>query len=169
MKSSTFDSVMLSALFGGLLMIFISFVWAMSTIQPVKVNTSKPTVHQTNTVPTISKLIPQLDPSVCKLIAVTIDKYSKQSGIKQDTIIRVIYKESSFNIIARSKKDCLGLMQINPIAHRDKIGNLSFAELYHVENNIRIGCMILGDCINSSKTMKEAMCKYEGRKYASKY
>jgi hypothetical protein len=115
----------------------------------------------------INELNPKLDPSIIFEISKQISRKSKIYELSPILVICVINKESNFKVLAESKSRCLGLMQINPKAHPDKIGDLGYNELFHIENNINIGCQILKEYMKD-KTIKEALSRYLGKK-DSKY
>lgn len=102
----------------------------------------------------IMYLKPSLDPFVASKIASAVDEYSKQHQLPKKLILSVIFKESSFNIFARSKSNAIGLMQIIPKYHEDKIKAMGIKDqrkLYHIENNIDLGCRVWKTYYDMSK------------------
>ncbi len=113
---------------------------------------------------------PKLDPTTAKEIATAVGKYSKQYKFPPELIICIIERESSFNSRAlsnptkNSQVGCIGLMQINPLTHLKKLKKLNIkgAEIFRIDNNINIGCMILREYYDSTGTISKALAKYLG-------
>ena len=121
--------------------------------------------------PTIEHIIriiqnkqPKLDPTTTKEISKAILIYSKKFQFPPELIIAIIERESSFNPVAISKSDCVGLMQINPTAHPKKLDalNIKGTQIFNIDNNIHLGCLILYEYYNSTGTISEALKKYLG-------
>jgi len=112
----------------------------------------------------ITELQPRIDPAVAGLIGKAIVNNSIEFGFPPELITAVIHRESSFNILAVSSAKCLGLMQINPKAHADKIERFgwSYYDLSKIDNNIKLGCMILREYYNSTKSIRKALKRYVG-------
>jgi len=110
----------------------------------------------------VSNKQPKLDPLIGSKISSTIEKYSKEYNIPPELIISIIEIESSFRPTVTSSQNCIGLMQINPKAHPEKIKDMSLYEVYHIDNNIRIGCQIFSEYYKSSKSIEGALPKYYG-------
>ena len=112
----------------------------------------------------INDLQPRLDVQVAKLIAKSAIKHSKEFGFPPELIIAIISRESAFNTLAISSADCLGLMQVNPKAHSDKTKKLGWKryDLFKIDNNILLGCMILREYYNSTKNIRKALKRYVG-------
>lgn len=89
-------------------------------------------------------LQPKIDPTVCNTIVNSTYKYSQTYNIPPKLIISIMYRESTFNPYSVSSANCVGLMQINPKAHHDKIKDLklTYPQLFFIDNNIKLGCMI---------------------------
>jgi len=105
------------------------------------------------------------DPNTAKIIADAIDKSSKKYSLPRKLILSIINKESFFNTLAKSHKDCVGLMQINPKAHKDKVKDIKPTHLYHIGINIDIGCIIFREYFDKSKgNLKETFHSYLGKK-----
>ena len=127
-------------------------------------------IKQTKTSDTIMKIQPKLDPDVCILIAAAVDKYSKQYQLPSELIISLIYRESSFKLIRTSKASknapngCNGLMQINPSAHPKKLKKLGVknGNIYHIDINIQLGCMILKEYYDKTNDIEKALTRYVG-------
>ena len=62
-------------------------------------------------------------------------------------ILAIIAVESRFNPIAQSEMGAMGLMQIVPRYHADKLAADDVASVLDPETNIRVGAHVLKDCI----------------------
>ena len=114
-------------------------------------------------------LQPKLDKDIAILIANKIKLYSKEYNFPASLITSLMYRESSFNPISISSAKCIGLMQINPLAHQDKIQELKleYHDLFKIDNNINLGCMILSEYYQSTKDIEKALTKYVGGTHES--
>jgi hypothetical protein len=106
----------------------------------------------------------KLDPVVVEKIAMMVEKYSVEYKIPPELILAIIEKESSFKQLAISSADCVGLMQINPKAHPEKIQDLEKGQIYHIDHNIRVGCMIFREYFEATNNIEETLSKYLGKK-----
>jgi len=73
--------------------------------------------------------------------------------LEPELVLAVIQVESQFNPRACSEAGALGLMQVMPVTgvyvgSRLGIWIGSDEDIYDIENNVRIGCVFLADCIN---------------------
>ena len=92
-----------------------------------------------------------------------------EHGLDTELVVALIARESSFLPWAKSKADCVGLMQVNPRAHKDKCKSYTPSELYHIPVNVGIGCAILREYIDRSKSLDEALGRYMGCQGAVSY
>lgn len=120
-------------------------------------------------VPTLLKLRPQLDIAIAEEISKAIIKYSRQYQLPPQFIVHLMRRESGFNILAVSKAGAVGLMQVMPKAHKDKMAKLgiSHSQLFHIDNNVRLGSMILRDYFDQTGSIEKALKKYVGGNHAS--
>lgn len=93
----------------------------------------------------------RIDPVTAKIIANAIDKSSKKYSLPRKIILSIINKESFFNTLAKSHKDCVGLMQVNPKAHKEKVKDIPPTHLYHININVDIGCKIFKEYFDKNK------------------
>jgi len=102
----------------------------------------------------IENLKPSLDPAVAEKIGLAVEKYSKEYQLPKKLILSIIFHESSFDIFAKSKAGAVGLMQVLPKFHQDKIDAIGVKDnrkLYHIDNNINLGCKIWKVYYDASK------------------
>lgn len=117
----------------------------------------------------IEFLRPEVDPELRSIIAKHVDKNCAEMNLAPELVISVIAKESSFVPWAVSRQNCIGLMQINPPHHKEKCEGYTRSQLFHIEHNVRIGCMILKEYLEMSKTPEEALGRYIGEQGALTY
>jgi soluble lytic murein transglycosylase-like protein len=98
----------------------------------------------------------------------------QRHGLDPMLILAVIAVESRFNPIAESEQGAVGLMQVVPRFHRDKIESLGTASMLLPEPNIAIGARILKDSIRRGGSDAAGLQLYNGavddenRTYANK-
>jgi hypothetical protein len=119
--------------------------------------------------PLIMELRPQLDPSIAKEINTAIIKYSREFRLPPTFVLHLMKRESNFDVLARSKVGAVGLMQVMPKAHKDKMKKIGIAngDLYHIDNNVRLGCWILREYFNQTGTIEKALKKYVGGNHST--
>lgn len=108
---------------------------------------------------------PELDPGVAKIIAVAVNKYSKQFNHDPALIVAIIARESSWNILAASSCGCAGLMQYHYEIHKteDTERDLNKINIYHIDNNIYLGCKDLRRKLDRHNgNLKQALRSYSG-------
>lgn len=120
-------------------------------------------------VPIIKKLRPQLDDKIAEEISKAIIKYSFEYRIPPEFVVYLMKRESRFDVLAKSKVGALGLMQVLPKWHKDKMDKMGITknEVYHIDNNVKLGCWILRGYINETGTIEKALTKYVGGTHES--
>lgn len=112
----------------------------------------------------IEHLKPSVDPDVAKKIGSAVDTYSKEYQLPKKLIMSIMFHESSFDLNARSKAGAVGLMQVLPKYHQDKIDEMGINDkrkLYHINNNINLGCKIWRAYYDASdKDLDETFHRY---------
>jgi len=93
----------------------------------------------------------RIDPITAKIIAKAVDESSKKYSLPRKLVLSIINKESFFNPLSKSHKNCVGLMQINPPQHKEKVKGIPKTHLYHIGINIDIGCKIFREYFDKSK------------------
>jgi len=106
----------------------------------------------------IMELNKRVDPSIAELIAVEVDEKSKKWQLPKKLILGIIHRESNFDVMAKSKVGALGLMQVYPKYHEDKLENHGITmknsdlkKLYHIGINIDVGCEIFKEYFDANK------------------
>lgn len=121
-------------------------------------------LSRTDLMPIILNLQPRLDPELAKHISESVLKYSQEYRLPPRLIVHIIYRESRFRPLARSKAGAVGLMQIMTKAHEDKLKemNITPEEVYHIDNNIKLGCWIFREYFNQGNDIKKTLLRYVG-------
>jgi soluble lytic murein transglycosylase-like protein len=119
--------------------------------------------------PLIMKLRPQLDPTIAKEINTAIIKYSREFRLPPTFVLHLMKRESNFDTLAKSKAGAVGLMQVMPKAHKDKMKKIGITngDLYHIDNNVRLGCWILREYFNKTGSIEKALKRYVGGNHAT--
>lgn len=114
----------------------------------------------------IQLLKPTLDPEIRKLHAFYIDQASEKWKVKKERIVSIANRESEFNSCAVSSEGAVGVMQVLPRAHKDKIKRrrLLPGEIFTLENNYDIGAEILHDLLKK-RSLDSALQGYVGGKH----
>ena len=119
----------------------------------------------------LTKIIQEKQPKLTKEEATQISKavYKYSNPFPPELIISLAFQESSLLKNKTSKAGCVGLMQIYPKFHPEKVKGFSKAELYEVDTNIRVGCQILREYYISTQSITKALYRYfgaENKQYA---
>ena len=83
-------------------------------------------------------------------------------GLDPVLILAVIAVESRFNPFAQSEQGALGLMQVVPRFHMDKIAALGVASILVPDANIALGARILKDAIRRGGNEQAGLQLYNG-------
>jgi len=111
----------------------------------------------------------RIDPVTTKAIAKAVDESSKKYSLPRKLVLSIINNESFFNPLAKSHKDCVGLMQINPPKHKEKVKNIPKTHLYHISINVNIGCKIFREYFDINKgDLHKTFHSYLGKKATKK-
>ncbi|MNR71624.1 murein transglycosylase C [compost metagenome] len=105
-------------------------------------------------------------------IVVSSYKEAKRFGLPPTLLLAIIMKESSLNPKARSGYGAIGLMQIVPRFHKEKLTDPNQTDTLHKpEENIRVGAEILAEYRElKGGNIRAALAKYSGsaRGYADR-
>jgi soluble lytic murein transglycosylase-like protein len=93
-------------------------------------------------------------------------------GVSPLTLLAIMEKESGFRASVVNAYGAVGLMQVVPRYHREKLGKGDeIAQLQEPATNIRVGTTILAEYLRSNKgDLSKALKKYSGsaRQYAER-
>lgn len=84
-----------------------------------------------------------------------------QYNMCPELIQSACFKESSFNPYAENG-GCIGIMQVNPDWHRDRMDRLGVMDLYDIRSNMMIGVDYLHELIVQYEDISVALMKYNG-------
>ena len=117
----------------------------------------------------VRRMQPKIDPGVADSIARSMLTYSKEFKIPPELLLHIMKRESSFRLILESNKRAKGLMQVMPKAHPDKMKALGLDNysVFHIDNNIHMGAMILAEYFESKKSIYGALESYVGGEHKS--
>jgi soluble lytic murein transglycosylase-like protein len=120
--------------------------------------------YKTDLSPTIKRLQPKLDRKLAERISSEILKYSSEYRLPPNLVIHVMNRESGFRPLITSKAGALGLMQVIPKWHEEKLKEMKINnnEVYYIENNIKLGCWILREYFDQEGDIEKALKKYVG-------
>ena len=150
-----------------LVLIFLFFTFFMSVNVYFKVANCKDNSGKVKTIKSrIETLQPKIDPLVSGIIAKSIFDNCDRYNLSENLVLHLIFRESSFNPMAVSSHGAKGLMQIMVGIHKKEIKELNDFnnyEIYHIDKNIRIGCIILKKYIRKSNDcLEKALKRYVG-------
>jgi hypothetical protein len=100
--------------------------------------------------------------SAIKNISDSIVYESEKHNIPVNLLLGIIDVESRYDMFAVSASGAIGLMQILPQWHRDKIKNMADRNIYNPKTNISLGATILDDCMKHTKSLKVSLGCYNG-------
>lgn len=110
----------------------------------------------------IQSLNPNLSSHNVDKIFKSVLKFANQFQINPALLLAIIEKESTFNVLALNASSAIGLMQIVPKWHKEKIGN---KKLTDIEHNIFVGSLILHECKKKyNHNVKKSLQCYNGSK-----
>ncbi len=84
-------------------------------------------------------------------------------NLDTELILAIVFVESSYNRVARSNRGALGLMQVVPKWHIDKINQYGGVDvLFDISTNIHIGTEILAEYLEKENDLATALMRYNG-------
>lgn len=99
-------------------------------------------------------------------IVKAVHKHSFEQQVDPDIIFKIIQTESTYNPKARGGAS-VGLMQIIPYWHRDKIQGRN---LYNVDTNIEVGVRIFKEYLDQSNgSIRKALWRYNASEKKKQY
>lgn len=85
----------------------------------------------------------------------------EQYNICPELIQAMCFKESSFNSRAENG-GCIGIMQVNPIWHKDRMERLGVTDLYDTRQNMMTGVDYLHELSEEREDISIALMTYNG-------
>lgn len=86
-------------------------------------------------------------------------------GICPEVIQSTCFKESSFDPHAENGS-CIGIMQVNPVWHADRMSRLGVTDLYDTRGCMLVGVDYLHELILLYEDVSVALMKYNGDSHA---
>ena len=97
---------------------------------------------------------------------VEAEQSAREAELDPLLIVAVMAVESSFNPMAESHAGALGLMQVIPRWHMDKIGEGNdYTALFDPRFNVQIGTLVLVEGLNRYGTLEAALQYYNGARH----
>lgn len=84
-----------------------------------------------------------------------------QYNMCPEMIQAACFKESSFNPRAENG-NCIGIMQVNPAWHADRMARLGVTDLYDTRSNMLVGVDYLNELVSEYEDVSVALMKYNG-------
>ena len=106
-----------------------------------------------------------LEKKTAEKIIASVFRHSDEHKVEPALVFGIIDRESSFRMDARSSVGAMGLMQVWPKWHQEKIKEAAGTEdkLWEADFNIRIGTKILREYLDRSDgRLTEALARYNG-------
>ena len=104
-----------------------------------------------------------------------IDKTAKRYGLEPGIVKALIEEESGWCASAEGDNgQSIGLMQIQPRWHKERLTRLGITNLYDPKQNVTVGCDILAELLGKYGNYKDALSVYnsgntlDGREYAER-
>lgn len=100
-----------------------------------------------------------------RVLVRSADANAHKYKIDLELLMAIIFVESTYKVTAQSKQGAIGLMQVVPKWHLDKIeryGDVSV--LYDIRANIAIGTEILMEYLEREGNIRQALHRYNGSK-----
>lgn len=76
-----------------------------------------------------------------------IEEIAQQYGLDKELVHAIIMVESNYDTTAVSSANCLGLMQISPKWHADRMERLGVTDLYDPYGNVLVGCDYIAELL----------------------
>lgn len=100
-----------------------------------------------------------LDEGLQEHIIATCEEY----GVEPELIVGMIYKESTYNIEAVGDGgNSLGLMQIQPRWHKDRMSKLGCEDLLDPYQNVTVGVDLISELLDQRGSVEWALMAYNG-------
>jgi len=100
-----------------------------------------------------------------RVLVRSADSNARKYKIDLELLMAIIFVESTYKVTAQSNQGAIGLMQVVPKWHLDKIeqyGDVSV--LYDIRANIAIGTEILMEYLEKEGNIRQALHRYNGSK-----
>lgn len=97
-----------------------------------------------------------------RAIIKSVKYWSKVYHVPEQIVWKVMYVESRFVRTQVSPKNAVGLMQIVPQWHGEKLDDVTKKDLFKVDLNVRVGVRILSEYLERYGSLNKALYAYNG-------
>lgn len=80
-------------------------------------------------------------------LSIYIEEIASMYGLDAELVHAIIMVESNYDANALSSANCMGLMQISPRWHADRMERLGVTNLYDPYGNVLVGCDFLAELL----------------------
>lgn len=106
-----------------------------------------------------------IDEKNARILVRSAQKAAWANQLDLEFLLAIIFVESTYNPAAKSNKGAIGLMQVTPKWHLDKISQYGDVDvLYDIPTNIEIGTAILVEYLKKEGNIRAALHRYNGSK-----
>lgn len=108
------------------------------------------------------KLRRPMDPASSRQLAAAVSMAGTEHDLEPAVLLAIIETESGYSVVARSEKNCQGLMQVAPATARAvaaRIG-IRIKTLASIETNVQIGAAYLKEMWNKYRRLDHALAAY---------
>lgn len=100
-----------------------------------------------------------------RVLVRSADSNARKYKIDLELLMAIIFVESTYKVTAQSNQGAIGLMQVVPKWHLDKIEQYGDVDvLYDIRANIAIGTEILMEYLEKEGNIRKALHRYNGSK-----
>lgn len=102
-----------------------------------------------------------IDTDIPQEVQDAAEKWGKEYDICPELLMAMAFKESSY-IPTAVNGDCLGLMQVNPKWHGDRIERLGVEDIYSIDGNMAVAADYLAELFNDYEDPAVVLAVYNG-------
>lgn len=95
-------------------------------------------------------------------------KYGKEYGICPELLMAIIEKESSGRHAVESEMGCVGLMQIDPTYHTERMEKCGVTDLTSIDGNVHVGTDYLVELFQEHEDIYLVLMCYNMGEYKAK-
>lgn len=107
----------------------------------------------------------ELNEREARILVRSADNNAHKYKIDLELLMAIIFVESTYKAKAQSSQGAIGLMQVVPKWHLDKIKEYGDVDvLYDIRTNIAIGTAILMEYLEKEGNIRQALHRYNGSK-----
>lgn len=92
------------------------------------------------------------------------EELGKEYCICPELIQAICWRESRFEPDAENN-ECIGIMQVSPKWHKDRMDKLGVTDLTDIRQNMMVAVDYLSDLVKDEEDMEEALMRYHGESH----